>query len=76
MKELGFKQSLVEPCIYTLGEGNEKGIVALYVDDLILALKSIDQITFNKSALTIKYSKKDLGILNTIIGIKVTQDRT
>jgi len=74
MKQLGFKQSIVEPCIYIHGKGNAKVIVGLYVDDLIIASKSMDGINFIKNALTIQYSMKDLGILNTIIGIKVTRD--
>ena len=49
--------------------------MGLYVDYLIIASKSIYQITFIKNGLTIKYLMKDLSILHTIIGIKVTQDR-
>ena len=75
MKELEFKQSIVEPCIYIFGELDTKVIVGIYVDDLIIASPSLDQIQFVKNALMIKYSMKDLGELNTIIGIKVIRDR-
>ena len=45
------------------------------MDDLIIASKSIDGVNFIKNALTVQYSMKDLGELNTIIGIKVTKDK-
>jgi hypothetical protein len=74
MKELGFKQSKAEPCIYVYGEDTEKVIVGVYVDDLIIASQSLQNIQFVKNALMIRYSMKDLGELNTIIGINVTKN--
>ena len=54
MKNLGFKQSKIEPCIYIHGNGNEKIIVVLYVDDLIIASKSIDGVNFIKHTLAVQ----------------------
>ena len=74
MKEIDFKQSIVEPCIYIYDDHNSKVIVGIYVDDLIIASQSLEQIHFMKNALMIRYSMKDLGDLNMIIGIKIIRD--
>jgi hypothetical protein len=40
LKEFGFKSSEADPCIYIYCKGGEKLIVAVYVDDLIIASSS------------------------------------
>ena len=44
LKKLGLKPSRNDPCIYTLNLGGEVIILALYVDDIILAGKLTEKI--------------------------------
>lgn len=46
----------------------------MYVDDLILGLKSIKALEWLKDQLMKKFSMKNLGEIKTIIGWKITQD--
>ena len=44
LKKIGFISSMNDPCIYTLNAGGEVFILAVYVDDIILAGKSTEKI--------------------------------
>lgn len=69
---MGFKNSLNDPCIYT-GKGDNKVIIALYVDDLIVCGKSLSDIDNVKRELSKRYKMKDLGELKTFLGVEVIQ---
>ena len=73
LKEIDFVQSASDPCIYTSSEG-ELAIVAVYVDDLIIAAKTDVKMNKIKDALSRKYKMKDLGELNHFVGVKVVQN--
>ena len=47
---------------YIYGEHSTKAIVGVYVDDIIIASQSLDEIQFVKNALMVKYSMKDIGL--------------
>ena len=49
-------------------------IIAVYVDDLIIACKSLDYLTKIKSSLGARYKMKDLGELNYFLGVHIFQD--
>lgn len=70
--KLGFIQSVSDPCIYTR-VSDELCIIAVYVDDLIIGSKSIDEINAIKQSLCDQYKMKDLGVLNHFLGVKVEQ---
>lgn len=73
LKNLGFAQTLSDPCIYVkLGE--ELFIIAVYVDDIILACKSDKKIEEIKNSLASQYKLKDMGELTYFLGVKVIQD--
>lgn len=50
-------------------------IVALYVDDLIILAKRIEEIIPLKARLTEKFEMKDLGEVKVILGIRVIRNR-
>lgn len=68
-KNIGFKQSIIEPCIY-ISDAN-KLIVGIYVDDLIIAGATSEGVSWLKAALCAEYPMKDLGEVKTIIGMQV-----
>ena len=75
LKKLGFVQSANDPCIYVATEG-EKLVIAVYVDDLILAGKTDEQIARIKSDLCKRFNAKDMGELHYFLGMKIIQNQS
>ena len=73
MKDLGFKQSTSDPCVFVRSQ-QELEILAVYVDDLILITESKESMNELKVALKKRYKMKDMGELSYILGISVVQD--
>ena len=72
LKSMGFVQTTSDPCIYVSTEG-EMFVIAVYVDDIVLAGKSDRQMSEVKSALSSKFDVKDMGELHYFLGMKVFQ---
>ena len=73
LKQMGFKQTTGDPCLYTSTEG-EPFIIAVYVDDILLAGKSEERIKEVKGNLTQSFNMKDMGMLDYFLGVKIIQD--
>ena len=72
LKLMGFQQSTSDPCIYTSTEGG-LFILAVYVDDILLAGKSEQRIAQIKSDLGKRFQLKDMGELHYFLGVSVKQ---
>jgi hypothetical protein len=70
LKEMGFIQSVNDPCIYVAVTG-EIFIIGVYVDDIVLAGKSLPRIEKVKKSLSEKFEVKDLGELRYFLGVHV-----
>ena len=70
---MGFAQTTSDPCLYISTEG-EMFVIAVYVDDIVLAGKSDRKLSEVKKALASKFDVKDLGKLHYFLGVKVVQD--
>lgn len=70
---LGFTQSQADPCLLVHSE--RKLILLVYVDDVLLASKSVDQVSWFKNAFGKIFKIKDLGEVQKVLGIRVTRDR-
>lgn len=68
---MGFVQSTSDPCIYVKEEFGEIFIIAVYVDDILLAGKTDQQINEVKQALADQFEMKDMGELHHFLDIKV-----
>ena len=73
LKKMGFIQTNGDPCLYMASEG-EMFLIAVYVDDIILAGKSNKKLTSVKQALSKEFQVKDMGELHYFLGVKVVQD--
>ncbi len=71
--EVGFTQSLADPCLYT--HANRGMILLLYVDDIVTAAKKTSNIDWFYSKLSTRFNAKDLGGISKILGIRVTRNR-
>jgi hypothetical protein len=61
--EYGFRLSKVDPCIFVHGSGTRLYILALYVNDCILAGPSGTFIVSFKRAFGQRFSVQDLGLV-------------
>ena len=75
LKEMGFKQTPSDPCLYVHTGSEGVFIVAVYVDDIVLGGRSEAKMTAVKEELSQKFQMKDLGPLHHFLRIKVVQDR-
>ena len=74
-KENDFIQSEADHCIYSKSYGTSIVIIALYVDDLIIASNDENQMSCIKASLGQRFEMKDLGPLQYCLGIQITRDR-
>lgn len=75
LKRMGFIQSAGDPCLYMSSEG-EMFLIAVYVDDILLAGKTNERMSKVKKDLSKQFQVKDMGELHHFLGVKVVQDHT
>ncbi len=63
-----------DPCIYT-ASGREIFLIAVNVDDNILAGKSHQRMKKVKRAIADKFAVKDIGELHHFLGVKIVQNK-
>ena len=68
-----FKQSASDPCIYT-STSDGLFILAVYVDDILLAGRSQRKIAQVKATLGKLFQVKDMGELHYFLGVSVKQN--
>ena len=73
LKAMGFAQTTSDPCLYVSTEG-EMFVVAVYVEDIVLAGKSDRKMSEVKNALASRFDVKDMGELHYFLGVKIIQD--
>ena len=71
---IGGKRTPADPCVYVIGEGEDRVILVIYVDDLIFASKNIKQIQSVKSLISSTFKMTDLGPISSILGINVERE--
>ena len=67
----GFTINECDKCVYIKNIPNHEVIVCLYVDDMLIMSKNIDDINATKKMLSSKFDMKDLGVADLILGIKI-----
>ena len=73
LKNMGFEQTKSDPCLYISSEG-ELCIIAVYVDDILLAIKSKKRMKDVKSKLSAQFEVKDLRDLQYLLGVSIIQN--
>ncbi|MCO5577784.1 hypothetical protein L7F22_031617 [Adiantum nelumboides] len=76
MQSQGYERSQEDHCLYTqkLSDGSLI-ILILYVDDMLIAGKSKDEIANLKTSLSTQFAMKDLGDANQFLGMRIKRDR-
>ncbi len=75
MTNNGFEVCQSDNCIYIRRIEDELSIIALYVDDLIIASSTMDGVKKIVNFLKCDFSIKELGELHYCLGIKVERNR-
>ena len=76
IKAYGLRQNLGKAWIYKKGRGRSVAFLILYVDDILLIGNDIEILDSIKEYLNKSFSKKDLGEVAYILGIKIYRDRS
>src|SRR4051812_31695918 len=71
----GFKRSQYDRCVYMKFVNRSPIYLLLYVDDMLIAAKSMKEITTLKAQLSSEFEIKDLGPAKKILGMEIKRDR-
>ena len=63
-----------DPCVYSIRDGEKILILAVYVDDLIVATNNHKLFDYLKENLVKKFEMRDLGKLNFCLGLQFYQN--
>ena len=75
LESLGFKKCPSEHAVYTRKEGEERLIVAVYVDDLLATGSSVQLINKFKFEMNMRFDMTYMGKLSYYLGIEVLQEK-
>lgn len=75
LESRGFQSSLADPCIFTATIQGSKWIVAVYVDDLLIANASDAAIQSFKKDLAQQFKMTDQGPVQHFLGMQIVRDR-
>ena len=75
MIKSGFRQCVMDTCMYTRGTGSTRIILGIHVDDQALAGPNKAVIKVFKEEMGAYFKMKDLGPLTHILGVEVHRDR-
>lgn len=71
---LNFKKSEADHCVYV--HSSTQIVIGVYVDDLIICGKVLEQVVAIKKQLSSFFRVKDLGLIDVVIGWKINRDRS
>ena len=74
LKKTGFIQSKADPCLYIGKIDGELILLAVYADDIILALKKTEVIQKTKELFASKFDVKDRERLHYFLGVRIAQN--
>ena len=75
MHRIGFKRCEADHCCYVKFFYNSYIILLLYVDDMLTARSSIEEINNLKKQLSKQFVMKDLGVAKQILGMRIIRDK-
>jgi hypothetical protein len=75
LKSLGFQRCAADHCIYVISSKEGILYLVIYVDDLILASKSLELLEAVKQELKRRFQMADMGELEYFLGVVMTRNR-
>lgn len=74
LRNLDFKRSEYDYCLYSLKEKDEIIYLILFVDDLLICYKKKENLKYIKDLLAKRFQMKNLDEIKTYLGIKIDYD--
>ena len=71
----GFKEDIIDQCIYMKVSGSNYIFLVLYVDDILIAANDTNLLVETKQLLFSHFDMKDLGEASYVLGIQILSDR-
>lgn len=71
LKNMDFVPTDADPCVYVLRKGGVKVVIAIYVDDLLIAYSCDRKLAQIKTILNEKFEMKDLGEPELLLGMQI-----
>ncbi|GMF37930.1 unnamed protein product [Phytophthora fragariaefolia] len=71
LKSMGFKPTNADPCVYARDDNDQRCIVCLYVDDMLIASRDKDVMISVKAQIAENFNIKELGQARYILGIEI-----
>ncbi|KAJ9522908.1 hypothetical protein QJQ45_023697 [Haematococcus lacustris] len=77
LEQLGFTASAADSCLFTMMQGSSKVLLAVYVDDCLLAVSKGDMGTLEwvKQQLAAVFDIHQLGPVEQFLGMRISRDR-
>lgn len=72
---LGFKRCDVDNCLYTVNISGETVYLIIYVDDILIACRSLDKITKLKDKLKMEFDMTDMNEVTTFLGLTIKRNK-
>ena len=76
LKSMGFIRSVSDQAVYILRSKEDKLLVGVYVDDLIITGSTIEEIEGFKASMKTKLKMTNFGLINSYLGIEVIHKET
>ena len=73
IKSIGFKQCVLDNCLFVKNVGDELNLISLYVDAILIAGTNLSEVKRIKQQFTDQFEMKDMGELNYYLGMKITR---
>jgi Reverse transcriptase (RNA-dependent DNA polymerase) len=73
--KLGFSRCASDHCVWIWAKDGVQVIIPTYVDDLIIACKTVPLLKRIKEELKLEYKIHDLGLVAYTLGIEIIRDR-
>jgi len=70
----GGRRNEADPCVYVFGEKERRVILIIYVDDVVLASKDLEELNIVKQKLKSELEIQDLGQITDILGIHIERE--
>eukprot|EP00171_Calliarthron_tuberculosum_P002468 IDg2468t1 len=75
VNDLGFASSPNDPCMYSRHSSSSFMLIALYVDDMLIAAKDSASIAQIKGEFSRRFEMKDLGEASVCLGLEIHRNR-
>ena len=74
LEKMGFTKMICDTCLYIRRYDHLLCLIAIYVDDIVIAASNIEILTDVKNKFKSNFQKKDLGPIKTLLGCRIVQN--